>query len=249
MRSAMSTIDLASLFFRQIREAEERADRMYEAVVGIVVDNKDPQKLSRVKVRFPSLPGEDTSAWAPLAALGAGKQRGWYFLPELDDEVVVMFEHGDIRRPVVLGALWNGQDDPPEQNGGSNDRRVIVSREGSKIVFDDDAGTITLESGPGKVVIDTSNKITIEAGGGADACFQAPDGDLAIVANEVKIEGSMNCDIKATSDITMGGSGVTIKAGMMLQVHGSKTQLNPGGGSDPDEADASPEDVPDPIDG
>jgi uncharacterized protein involved in type VI secretion and phage assembly len=70
--------------------------------------------------------------------IGAGKNRGWFFIPEKNDEVLVMFEHGDINRPLVVGSLWNGKDKPPDKNPGGNPRRVIKSRLGSKITFDDD---------------------------------------------------------------------------------------------------------------
>jgi uncharacterized protein involved in type VI secretion and phage assembly len=246
----MLPINLADYFYRQIRRTEEHADRMYEAVIGVVVDNKDPDKLARVKVKFPSLGGEDTSWWAPLSALGAGKERGWFFLPEIDDEVLVLFEHGDIRRPVVIGALWNGKDAPPDTNGGGNERKTIVSREGSKIVFDDDQGTITLESGPGKIVLSKDNKITMEAAQG-DICMQAPQGELTIVANEATFEAQMNCHLESMSGLNVESSAnVEIKGGSMLALQGATTNLNPsGGGPSAEEASASPEEVPDPVGG
>lgn len=247
----MLPTNLSSLFFRQVREAESRADRVYEPVVGIVVDNKDPDKLARVKVKFPSLPGQDTSWWAPLVSLGGGNERGWFFLPEIDDEVLVMFEHGDIGRPVIIGALWNGKDAPPDTNGGQNERRSIVSRNGSKIVFDDAEGTVSFEDGDGhgKITISKENKITIESATG-DVCVQAPAGELNIVANELQSEGSMNYHIESLSGTNLGGDGaVTIKGGMMLQMHGQKIDINPGGVSAPSKTSASPEEVPDPLGG
>lgn len=247
----MLPTNLSSLFFRQVREAESRADRVYEPVVGIVVDNKDPDKLARVKVRFPSLPGQDTGWWAPLVSLGAGNERGWFFLPEIDDEVLVMFEHGDIRRPVIIGALWNGKDAPPDTNGGGNERRSIVSRNASKIVFDDDAGTVSYEDGDGngKITISKDNKITIESATG-DVCIQAPAGELNIVAKEIQSEGTQNYHIESGSGTNIGGDGaVTIKGGSSLQVQSVKLDLNPGGVSAPAEASASPEEVPDPLGG
>src|SRR5262252_5813625 len=110
--------DLASLFAAQIRTAEEESARVYEPLVGVVTDNKDPLRLGRVKIKFPVLSEQDTSDWAPVVMLGAGKNRGWFFIPEVDDEVLVMFEHGDLNRPMVIGALWNGKDTTADKNPG-----------------------------------------------------------------------------------------------------------------------------------
>ncbi len=240
---------LANLFYRQIHQAQLRSGKVYEAVVGIVVDNKDPDKLARVKVKYPSLSSDETSWWARWVALGAGEERGWFFLPEVDDEVLIMFEHGDIHRPMIIGALWNGKDAPPDSNGGGNERRSLVSREGSKIVFDDDQGTVSFEDGGGhgKITISKENKITIESATG-DVCFQAPSGEMNIVANELKAEGSMNFHIESGSGTNLGGdSKITIKGGTMLKVHGSKVDFNPGGVTAASSVSDSCEEVPDPL--
>jgi uncharacterized protein involved in type VI secretion and phage assembly len=89
--------------------------------------------------------------------LGASKNRGWFFIPEVDDEVLCLFEHGELDRPLVVGALWNGKDKPPDKNPGGNPRRVIKSREGNKITFDDDKMQLIIEDGGG------SCKITFDA--------------------------------------------------------------------------------------
>jgi uncharacterized protein involved in type VI secretion and phage assembly len=238
---------LPSLLGQRIRQAEERGDRIYEAVVGLVVDNKDPDKLGRVKVRFPTLSQQDTSWWAPLAALGAGASRGWFFLPEIDDEVLVMFEHGDIRRPVVLGALWNGKDLPPEKNGGGNERRVLVSREGSRVEFDDDKGTVTIEDGGkiGRIVISTENKITLEAKSG-DLVLQAPAGELTVVAADCDFQAQQGLKIQAGGTLNMGANAVTVQGGRVT-VSAARLDLNPGGVPSPAPASASCEEVPDPV--
>ena len=142
--------DLASYLFAQIQAGEHERDRVYEPVIGLVTDNKDPDKLGRVQLKIPILSDRDTTWWAPIVMLGAGKNRGWFFIPEKDDEVLVLFEHGDINRPLIIGALWNGKDKPPDKNPGGNPRRMIKSRAGSTITFDDDGGKIVIEDGGGK---------------------------------------------------------------------------------------------------
>jgi len=111
---------------------------IHGVVVGIVTNNKDPEDLGRIKVNFPWRGIQDESIWARIATLMAGQDRGSYFLPEIGDEVLVSFEHGDIHQPYVIGSLWNGQDKPPETNSdGKNNNRLIKSRSGHKFIFND----------------------------------------------------------------------------------------------------------------
>ena len=114
-------------------------------VIGIVTDNQDPDGWGRVKVKYPWLSDEHASDWARVVAVGAGAERGVEFLPEIDDEVLVGFEMGDIHYPYVIGGLWNGKDTPPKKNqdvvsGGRVQQRIIRSRTGHQIVLDDSDG-------------------------------------------------------------------------------------------------------------
>ena len=87
-------------------------DRFFGVVVGVVTNNQDPDGMHRVKVHFPWLSDDVESNWARVAAPMAGGNRGVYFLPEVDDEVLVAFEHGKVDHPYVIGSLWNQQDRP-----------------------------------------------------------------------------------------------------------------------------------------
>jgi hypothetical protein len=98
----------------QGRDAQAQASKIYGVVIGIVVNNKDADlKLGRIKVKFPWLADTVESYWARLAFPMNGKQRGYWWIPEIDDEVLVVFEHGDPNRPFILGGLYNGVDKPP----------------------------------------------------------------------------------------------------------------------------------------
>jgi uncharacterized protein involved in type VI secretion and phage assembly len=186
-------------------------------------------------------------------SLGAGKDRGWFFLPEVDDEVLVAFEHGDMNRPIVIGALWNGKDKPPEQQSASNGKRVLVSRAGSRIELDDEANSIAISDGGGKGEITfkaDDNKLLIEAKQG-DVVILAPMGDLQIVADQgIEMEAKMNFDIRGTTTVNITGTaGATIKGSGMVTIFGAQTAINPGGVSEAAEASTSPEEVADPIGG
>ena len=87
--------------------------RVAGVAIGIVTSVNDPEGRGRVRLNFPWL-DLNSSDWAPVAAPMAGSKRGVFFMPEVDDEVLVAFEHGDFDHPFVVGFLWNGVDKPPE---------------------------------------------------------------------------------------------------------------------------------------
>ena len=113
-------------------------------LVGLVTNNKDPNGWGRVKVKYPTLNNKDESQWARVVGLGASMKRGFYCLPEIDDEVLIGFEHGDIHRPYVIGGVWNGKDTTVETVGDTINRkgqvrlRTIKTREGHTVQFVED---------------------------------------------------------------------------------------------------------------
>jgi uncharacterized protein involved in type VI secretion and phage assembly len=241
--------DLGSVFADQIRTAEEEAGRVYEAVIGLVTDNKDPDKLGRVQIKIPVLSDQDHTWWAPIIMLGAGKNRGWFFIPEPDDEVLVLFEHGDVNRPLVVGALWNGKDKPPDKNPGGNPRRVIKSRAGSKITFDDDQLRLVIEDGGGKgrITFDAaSNKITFEALAD-DVCLQAPAGDMQLVAKSARFEAKNEVQVHAGSDLRCDAASSSKIGSSKITLSGSTVDLDSGKSPAATGPTAKPEDVPHPY--
>ena len=243
------TYDLASVFANQIHTAEAESSKVFEPLIGVVTDNKDPSKLGRVKLKLPILSDQDSTYWCPIVMMGAGKNRGWFFIPEKDDEVLVMFEHGDLNRPLVIASLWNGKDKPPDTNPGGVPRRVIKSRQGSKLTFDDENGKIVIEDGTqkGRITLDAqANKITIEALDG-DVCFQSPADDMTIVAKSIEMTATQNLEIYAGDAMQWGaGKSATIKSSSTT-LSGAKSNKNCGSSQMPTAPTTSPQDVEDPY--
>lgn len=209
----MSDASTASLF-SDSRVPGGLGGRWYGVFPATVTDVKDPDGLGRVKVALPWSPdtGSDRyEAWARLATLMAGNNRGSWFVPDVSDEVLVSFEAGDVRRPFVLGGLWNGQDAPPESMDGSgqNYKKVLRSRNGVKVTLDDQDGQesficetpggqkITLKDGPGSVeIVDSNgNSAKFEAAGvtvTASAKVTVNAGTVAVSAGMVTVDAGMS---------------------------------------------------------
>jgi uncharacterized protein involved in type VI secretion and phage assembly len=155
-------------------------------VTGVVKNLSDPDGQGRIELQFPWLSDSVRSSWAPVASALAGKERGAFFMPEIDDEVLVAFEHGDVNHPFIVGFLWNGVDTPPEttnQNrviktpGGHQLRFedtdgakkvVLKSNGGHHVEIDDSAETITIKTNSGNhfiVLSEASNSVTVRGGG------------------------------------------------------------------------------------
>lgn len=187
--------------------------------VGIVSQNVDPEGLGRVKIRFPWRENPDESHWARMAVLMAGKSRGTYFLPEVGDEVLVAFDAERVEHPYVLGALWNGQDVPPETNDGKNDLRLIRSRSGHEIVFDDGArGRIDIHLADNQRMVRLDpDGIAISDDSGNSISITSTPGSISIKSNlKISIE-SQSIDIKAGASMTLQASGtLTIQGGLVL---------------------------------
>ncbi len=138
---------------------------MQGVVIGIVKDLDDPNSQGRIKVSFP-WNGDQESAWAPISAPLAGKDRGLWFMPEVGDEALVAFEQGDFNHPFILGFLWNGSDLPPATDPKE---RVLVTPGGHELRFHDTDGSkkITLKTSGGLEIVmdDAASSITMTGGG------------------------------------------------------------------------------------
>lgn len=199
---------------------------------GIVVQNKDPENLGRIKIRLPWLDGgdQDQTHWAQLLTPMEGDKFGWYTLPDIEDVVVVMFIGGDFSQPVIVGGVWSTKDNAPEPNeDGKNNFRGYRSRTGHRLILDDSANTkVVLADKTGKNVVGIGTFAKDGAGPNVCAVYKPPmsgqegisvstmegkleltckDGKLTIDAGKcIKINAKTTIDIKAGGDVTLEGT-------------------------------------------
>jgi phage baseplate assembly protein V len=187
------------------RAVSRSADQRYfGVVVALITDNVDPEGQGRVKLTFPWFSGTMTSEWCRVAQPYAGNGYGFYWVPEVDDEVVVSFIHGDMRQPIVVGGLYNGVDKPPFSKNGQ-DPKVIQTRAGHRILLEDKDGQQKIEivdaSGNNSVVIDTtSNTITVSA-----------QGDIEVSAQgQLKLSGQAGVSIESSATVKIRGATIEL---------------------------------------
>ncbi|MCA1816444.1 MAG: phage baseplate assembly protein V [Acidobacteria bacterium] len=187
------------------RQSAGLGGRWYGVFPALVSDNQDPEGMGRVKVKLPWAPDTEGGAyetWARVATLMAGDNRGSWFVPDANDEVLVAFEAGDPRRPFVLGGLWNGTDTPPQSMDANNTKKVLRSRNGVKITLDDTDG---------------QEKFIVETPGGQKMTLKDSPGTVEIVdsnGNSIKMEPS-GVTVNASAKVTVNASQVAVSAGMV----------------------------------
>lgn len=195
-------------------------------IVGIVTNVNDPDKLGKVKVKFPTFSAKDESAWARVAAIGAGKDRGIEWLPEVDDEVIVGFEQGDPHHPVVLGGLWSAKNTAPitTEIGSAVKVRRLKTTAGHVIELSEDGdkefvqillkdGTTTLLLNKEKVEL-TSNKKPLKLTDGDAVVELNGSGNISVKGKKVSIDGG-------TGDVEIKGTNVKITAQANVQISAS----------------------------
>ncbi|HEX7027971.1 MAG TPA: phage baseplate assembly protein V [Gammaproteobacteria bacterium] len=189
------------------RSSRGLGGRFYGVYCATVTDIADPDGQGRVKIKLPWAPDNEGNlyeVWARLATMMGGNNRGSWFIPDVDDEVLVSFEAGDTRRPYVIGALWNGSDTPPESmdGAGQNNVKTLRSRNGVVITLDDSDG---------------QESLTLKTPGGQQVVLKDGPGSIDISdsnGNSVKLETS-GITVNASAMVTINGSNVKISAGMV----------------------------------
>jgi uncharacterized protein involved in type VI secretion and phage assembly len=188
--------------------------------IAVVTQNKDPDGFGRVKLRFTWFDQPRESVWARVALPMAGDDRGFSMIPEVGDEVAVCFERGDLRFPIVIGALFGGKAKMPYRNAdGKNDLRVIKSRAGHHLTFNDGSQkSLELALKDGKKILinddsvavqdDKGNHFKIDSRSGAIEINAT--GKLTIKAASIEITATGSCDVKASGKLALNGSTVMI---------------------------------------
>ena len=199
--------------------------------VGIVTDNQDPQNLGRVRVRLPYAGVDFVSDWARVAAPGNGPARGFVWIPEVADEVLVAFHHGSVREPYVLGGLWNGADAPPpiEMDGGKLNGRKMVSRDGNEIFFWDKPQNSSLGlATAGQEVISLLDRLAKKFSiSSDDKIVLNAKGDIEITATgKVTISGTAGVEMKSSASAKVSGDAqLSLESTGVTSVKGSQVSL------------------------
>jgi uncharacterized protein involved in type VI secretion and phage assembly len=203
---------------RLYRQWDERAPQglgglWYGVAPATVADNQDPDGQGRVKVLLPWTPDASSTryeAWARLATMFAGPSCGSWFVPHVGDEVLVAFEHGDPRRPYVLGMLWNGSDAPPESMDLQNTNKTLKSRNGVTVRLVDRQG---------------QEELQLETPGGQKIVLKDGPGSIEIAdsnGNSVKLE-TAQLTVTAAAKVTINAAQVEVSAGMVQVTAGMTT--------------------------
>jgi uncharacterized protein involved in type VI secretion and phage assembly len=193
-------------------------ERVQGVAVGIVLDNVDMTGEARVQVQLPWLPG--LAPWARVAVPAAGPSRGFFILPQIGDEVLVAFEHGDIRAPYVVGSLWNGRDKPPTTEPNDASSKVILQTEAGHVIqLDDLEQSLTITTPSGQKITADQQKIELEAGS-SKATLET--------SGQIKLEAGTEIELKASS-IKLNGTTIDVQAQSSLSLQGSASCTVQGG--------------------
>ncbi|MBJ7601414.1 MAG: phage tail protein [Candidatus Nephthysia bennettiae] len=232
-------LDLRGLLEGRVKtlenEVEGTRQRVYGVTLGTVTSLLDPKGLGRVKVKFPWLSSQVDSAWARIATAWAGGSRGTYLLPEVDDEVLVAFSHGDLKHPYIIGFLWNDTNRPPEFSP-LLERRELKSKSGHRVIFDDFTGLqgLTLESQGGhKIKLDDTiggMQISVtDSSHNLSLVIDSTQGTISITSKVGRIElnaaagqislNATSVDVHATGALSLKGDGAVTINGATVRIN------------------------------
>lgn len=196
--------------------------RFYGVAVAIVTAvNDDKEQEGRVKVRFPWLDDSMETEWCRVAQIYAGNGYGAFFIPEVDDEVLVAFDHGDLHLPIILAGLYNGQDKPPSHRAANRDQKLIRTKGRHELLFDDSGGQervrIKTSAGHSVDLDDAGKKVTIRTASGETVTLEA--GSVKLSATSVTLDAA---------SVALGGSAAAhalVLGDLLLGMFNSHTHI------------------------
>jgi|SRR6185503_1066673 len=195
--------------------ARSTDQRYYGVVEGIVTANDDPAAEGRVKLKFPWFDEQMETEWCRVRQSYAGNGYGAFFIPEVGDEVLVSFIHGDMRQPIILGGLYNGKDKPPSSRKADKDEKLIRTKAGNQITLDDTKGKEKI------IIIDSKTNNIVEIDTTADTItIKAKTGKLILdAAKGIEIKSSMGVEVKASTTIKIEATGTMDLKGATVNIN------------------------------
>jgi Rhs element Vgr protein len=183
--------------------------------IGVVVSNEDPEGEHRVRVRLPLVGNEEDGIWARVASPDAGAERGFFFRPEVGDEVVIGFLDGDPRRAVLLGMLHSSAKAAPLTGSDDNHEKVYQSRSKMRLYFDDDKKVMRMETPAG-------NSITLSEEEKAITLEDQNGNRIALTPDGIEIESNKAISLKAGTEVKLeSGTSFNAKGGTELKLEGT----------------------------
>lgn len=210
--------------------------------IGIVTDIMDPFGEGRVKIRLPMVNMDDAGIFARVATLDAGNNRGTFFRPEIDDEVIIGFMNGDPSHPIILGMVHSSSKAPPFEPEDSNDKKGYVSRSeikitihdgdksivietpgGRKFTMDDTAGTVQVEDASGNILLMDDSGISVDS---PQEIKITGGTKISLAAPEINIKADLNLSMEASAGLSVKSNGTSDIEGAMVNIKGSMVKIN-----------------------
>jgi uncharacterized protein involved in type VI secretion and phage assembly len=193
--------------------------------VAEVVNNIDPTDQGRIQLRLPWMPGVEP--WGRVSSGSGGPGNGIYFIPQVGDEVLVAFHHGDVREVYVLGSLWSSKQKPPTKSTQDPvDRRVIRTPKGHEIELDDKEKTVTVKTIDGHKIRMEPDKIEISTDGGTASVVLEKSGKVTVKANTSIELKAQTITLDATTLELKGSGAAKLTAGGTCEIKGAMVKLN-----------------------
>jgi phage baseplate assembly protein V len=181
------------------------ASNFFGLYTAIVTEVNDPEREGRVRLRFDWFDSQMVTEWSRVSQVFAGNGYGSFFSPQVGDEVLVGFDQGDMRFPIVIGGLYNGEDKPPTHRADDKDEKVIRTKGGHQITLADSKGKERI------TIVDSKEKNRIEIDTAKDSIkIESSTGKLILKAKEIEISADTTIKVTATGAMSIKGATINL---------------------------------------